>query len=163
MTTRVNYTPEEWKMLCTAPLSVGGTIAAASPSGIVGTFKEGMSIVNGMLNAAHRHPGSQLIQDVAPLGIDRGQIDALTNTARGMLRQSQSSDAQTIEICRQVANLLQVKTTPAEADEYKRWLIEIGQEVATAANEKTNPGVAISKEEDQTLQKVASALGISGR
>jgi hypothetical protein len=163
MTTRVNYTSEEWKMLCTAPLSVGGTVAAASRSGLVGTFKEGLAIVNGMLNAAHRHPGSQLIQDVAPMGIDRGQIDALTNTARGMLRQSQANDTQTVEICRQVANLLQVKTTPTEADEYKRWLIEIGQEVAKAANEGANTGVAISKEEDQTLQRVAGALGVSGR
>ena len=121
MTTRVNYTTDEWKMLYTAPLSVGGTVATASRSGLVGTLKEGLAIVNGMVNAAHRHPGSQLIQDVAQMGTDRGQIDVLTNTVRGILRQSQASDAQTIDLCRQVANLLQVKTTPAEADEYKRW------------------------------------------
>ena len=163
MTTHINYTAEEWKTLCTAPLAVGGAVAAASPSGLIGTFKEGMAIVNGMLNAANRHPGSQLIQAVAPAGINREQIDALTNTARSMLRQSQANDSQTMEICRQAASLLQAKS-PAEADEYKRWLMEIGQGVANAANEETNPlsgGGAISKEEDQILHKVANALGLS--
>jgi hypothetical protein len=167
MTAHTSYTSEEWKILCAAPLSVGGAVSAASPSGVVGTFKEGMAIVNGMLNAAHNHPGNQLIQDVAPIGLNREQIDSLTNTARGMLRQSQADNAQAMEICHQVATVLQHKSNPAEAEEYKRWLMEIGQDVASSANEGANVlnmgGTAVSKEEAQTLHNVADALGLPNR
>lgn len=167
MTTHTNYTSEEWKILCTAPLSVGGAVATASPSGVVGTVKEGMAIVNGMLNAAHQHPGNRLIQDVAPMGINRKQIDALTNTARSMLRQTQADATQTMDICRQAVSVLQSKSNPAEADEYKLWLMEIGEVVADAANEGTNilnmGGTAISKEESQMLHQLATALGLPDR
>jgi len=163
MTSQSNYTTEEWNLICKAPLSVGGAIAAASASGVVGTLKEGMAITNGMRNAAQHHLSNQLIQEVVPKGISREQIDSWANTARGMLNQSSAASTKKmgIETCRQVSNLLRTKSDPREAEEYKRWLLEIGKQVAESANEAANVGgVAVSQEEAQTLNEIASALGM---
>lgn len=166
MTSQSNFTTEEWNLLCKAPLSVGGAVAAAAPSGVVGTIKEGMAIINSVLNAAQQHTGNQLIQDVVPKGVNREQIDSWANTARGMLQQSSASTTKTmgLDMCRQVSNLLQTKGTPQEAEEYKRWLLEIGKQVAESANEGANimnvGGVAVSPAEKQTLNEIASALGM---
>ncbi|GHO58877.1 hypothetical protein [Ktedonobacter robiniae] len=166
MTSRSDFTAEEWKLICHAPLSVGGAVAAASPSGLVGSIKEGTTIVNSMRQAADRHRDSQLVQDIMPKGIGRDQIESWTNTARSALSQSNAQRLrdQSIEECRQVSSILQTKGTPQEAQSFKLWLLEVGQDVANAATEKGNiAGQNISPQETQVLHDVANALNIPER
>ena len=43
MTTKADYTPEEWEQLLEAPMSIAMYIAVASPS-VFGSMKEAMSV-----------------------------------------------------------------------------------------------------------------------
>lgn len=164
MTSRSNFTQEEWKLICHAPLSVGGAVAAASPGGLGDTIKESLAIVNSMRQAAERHPDSQLIQEIMPKGVGREQLETWANTARSLLQPSEAARTRTqsVEECRQVANVLQNKGTPQEAQSFKLWLLEVGRDVANAAMERGNTN-AISNQEAQVLRDVASALGVPER
>jgi hypothetical protein len=162
MSSKINYTSDEWKVICDAPLAVGGAVAAAAPSGVVGAVKEGVALVNAMLKAAQRHPNNQLIQEVVPKGMSREQIDVWTKVARTVMQQSQTApliDAAVVS-CQKVAMILQSNAGPQEADEFKRWLLEISEDVANAAKEGGKMGVNISPQEAEVLSMLSSALGV---
>lgn len=162
MTSKSNYTADEWKVLSDAPLVVGGAVAVAAPSGVVGTIKEGMAIINSMTHAAQHHPNNRLIQEVVPKGVSREQIDLWVNVVRTMMQQSKPErmKAAAIETSQKVAMILYSKADPQEADEFKRWLLEMGENVASAANEGRNVGVNVSPQEAELLSQIASALGV---
>jgi hypothetical protein len=163
MTSKADFTADEWKVLSDAPLSVGGAVAAATPSGLVETIKEGMAIINGMKSTAQRHPNNQLIQEVVPQAVGRERVDVWVNTARGLLRQSETARVTTagVETCQKVAMILGSKGDPQETDEFKRWLLEIGGEAAQAAKESNNVSGNVSPEEAQILSTMASTLGVT--
>lgn len=163
MTSKINYTADEWKVICDAPLAVGGAVAAAAPSGIVGAVKEGIALIDSMMRAAQHHPNNQLIQEVAPKGMSREQIDMWTKVARTMMQQSQTAllmDAGVVT-SQKVAMILQGKADPLEADEFKRWLLEVGEDVANAAREGGSVGTNVSPQEAQILSMMSSALGVT--
>jgi hypothetical protein len=162
MTSRINYTPDEWKVISDAPLAVGGAVAAAAPGGIIESVKEGIALINCMMRAAKRHPNNQLIQEVVPKGMSREQIDMWTQVARTMMQQSQTAplmDAGVVT-AQKVAMILQSKADPQEADEFKRWLLEVGEDVANAAKEGGSVGTSVTPQEAQILSLVSSALGV---
>jgi hypothetical protein len=163
MTSRNNYTEDEWKVLSDAPLVVGGAVLAVAPSGVVGTIKEGMAIVNGMTHAAQRYPNNQLIQELVPKGVSREQIDMWVEVVRTMMLRAEpeSLKAAGTQVCQKVAMILHSKADPQEADEFKRWLLEIGENVANAANENRNVGVSVSPQEAEVLSLMSSALGVT--
>ncbi|MBE3561683.1 MAG: hypothetical protein IMW89_21050 [Ktedonobacteraceae bacterium] len=166
MTTRPQFTADEWKTLTEAPVYVGSAVAAAAPSGLIGTIKEGISVVNSMLNTAKQYPDNTLIQEVAPKGVGREQIESWANMARGLMQQSEAERLKTmgVEACRKVTAVLQTKGTPQESEGYKRWLLQIGQGVASAAKEESQVpntgGGAVSLQEAQLLREMASMLGV---
>jgi len=160
MTSKINYLPDEWKVLTDAPLAVGGAIAASAPSGVLATFKEGIALVDSMMRAAHRHPHNQLIQEVAPKGMSREQIEMWTNVARTMMQQPASLMDTGVITCQKVAMILQSKADPQEADEFKRWLLEVGEDVANAVREDSKAATNIAPQEAQMLSTLSSALGV---
>jgi hypothetical protein len=166
MTQQANYTPNEWQVLNNAPLYAAGAVAASASSGFVGTVKEGAAIVNGMMRAANKHPNNQLIREIAPSGIDTSQMDSWAHTVQNLVKgESESTRVKTegLNLCRQAAQILQMKAPPQEAEDYKHWILEIGEEVANAANEGGNffnvGGTRLSQQESQMLRDIASALG----
>lgn len=169
MSAMMNFTPEEWKVLSEAPLSVGGAVAAASPSGVVGTIKEGVAIVNSMLTAAQHHPNNHIIQQIVPKKVTREQLDSWSRTARGMMQQSESERLTTagVQSCQQVAQVFHYKGDPQETNDFKQWLLEIGENVAKAAKEENNTvprlgSANVSANEFQILNTMYSALEIPG-
>lgn len=161
MTSKINYTPDEWKVLSDAPLAVGGAVAAASPGGIAGAVKEGAALVDAMKRATQHHPHNQLIQEVAPKGMSREQIDMRTKVARAMMQQTALLMDDGVLTCQKVAMILQSKADPQEADEFKRWLLEVGEDVANAAREESNMRTNITPQETQILSTMSSALGVT--
>ncbi len=161
MTTQANFTPNEWKILKDAPVLVGEAVAAVSPSGVMGTLKEGAAIATGVMNSARQHPGNQLVQDVAPRGIDAKQAIAWAQSALGVMRGSDAENIkrQGLDACRQVSQILAQKSPPQEANDYKHWLLEVGEGVARAAKERGNEPV--SPEEERALDEMSAVLNVA--
>ena len=68
-----------------------------------------------------------------------------------------------IEGCRQAAAVVLSKS-PAEADEYKKWLVSIATRAAGASKEGGFlgfGGTVVSEAESSAISELASALGVS--
>ena len=119
MTTKADYTAEEWELIMRAPFMAAMAVVAASPSGPIGFVKE-MFAVGGALQAV-THEGSPntlvgaLVADVTaghrPAAPTESPQDGPGATARGL------------QACRDVAALLARKTPGPEAEGFKRWLL----------------------------------------
>lgn len=161
MSTKADYSAEEWRLFLKGPLMVGLAVVAASPSGPLGVLRE-MLAVGKLVAETRAQPGaSELLRTlVSELSAPdaRGQVDAAE--VRGLA--SEQLRAHAIGACRTLAALIDRKATPAEAGELKQWLVGIAQRTARAAKEGGFlgfGGVKVSESETTAIRDVARALG----
>jgi MoxR-like ATPase len=162
MTTKRDFSSEEWRRILAAPMVAGAAITAADPSGLWGLMKEGMAGGWALLEAkqhAGAHPLASAIAEDFATGDARAQArEHLQTTFKG----AGSSDVKTraIDELRSVASLLRRKS-PAEAEAFTEWLQEVALKVAEAAKEGGIlgvGGVAVSDAERATVAEMATAL-----
>ncbi len=162
MTSQADYTPEEWWLLKETPFLVGAAVMFSAYSGIGGTMREIVANAHSIVNAAQLFPDNELINGLVTPddGPDYGPAPAETGDADKRARQEHAKkDA--LEMCRQVADLLDRKSTADEAHEYKQWVMAIGGDVASAAEEGGILGIGkkkVSEPEIKTLSEIAAAL-----
>jgi hypothetical protein len=162
VTSQADYTPEEWWLLKETPLRVGAAVMVAAPSGTIGTMHEMVANAHSFVNAAQLFPNNELI--VALVTPDDGDAytpePEETNDADRHAREERvMTDA--IAKCKQVADLLDRKSDSGEAHEYKQWVMAIGGDVASAAEEGGILGIGrkkVSEPEIKMLTEVAEAL-----
>jgi hypothetical protein len=158
MTTKADYTPEEWTLLMQAPMLTAMNVIAASPSGPIGVVQEMMAVTKAALDAVEKASGNELITAVATeFKATKGE------TAKPEGLKAEELKARSLETSRQVAALLAQKSTPEEAAAFKQWLMETAQHVAAAAKEggfMGMGGTAVTEAETAALKEVAEALGV---
>jgi hypothetical protein len=162
MSTKADYSAEEWRLVLKGPLMAGLAVVAASPSGPLGVLRE-MFAVGKLVAETRGQPGaSELLRTlVSELSAPdaRGQVDAAE--VRGLAPEELRSHA--LETCRTLAALIDRKATPAEAGEVKQWLVGIAQRTAQAAKEGGFLGIGgarVSEPETAAIREVARALGV---
>ncbi|MFN8498178.1 MAG: hypothetical protein U0641_10005 [Anaerolineae bacterium] len=160
MAVQENFTPEEWKMLLQAPMTVGLAVSASSPSGPIGVSKESYAIAKalaavkqaGSSNALVQAVAEQLVQDhnaAKPEDIKGKTPAEVVGQAAGLLGQM----SQTLS-----------EKGGADAQGFKEWLIGIAAAVAHAAKENTSfgfGGVEVSDAEKAAVAQLAGALGVA--
>jgi hypothetical protein len=163
MSTKIDYSAEEWKLCLKAPLMAGLAVVAASPSGPLGVLREVFAV--GKLVAETRtQVGSNellraLVSELASPDA-RGQVDAAE--LRGLAPEQLKAHA--LEACRTFSALVDRKATREEAEGVKRWLVGIAQRTAEAAKEGGFLGLGgtrVSEAETGAIREVSSALGIA--
>lgn len=164
MTTRADYTDEEWETLKQAPVQVGVAVMAASPGGLLHTVEEYSALLDAIGKGVPSDT-NELVRALAAEAEAR-ELDWAEEHAGAMDQQVNrgTMQAEALESCQRAAAILAAKTSDAEAEGYKRWLLLVGQHVAEAAKEGGVLGIGgrlVSREEDATLNQVAAALGIS--
>ena len=138
MTTKADYTAEEWEVLLRAPVVVGLAVVAASPSGPIG-----------------------VVQEMSAIGRILGEEPQGAETPAQSLEELKAHALQT---CREVSALLARKAPASEADSVKRWLLTVARRVAEAAKEGGVlgiGGVRVSAAEQATLAEVAAVLEVA--
>jgi|APFre7841882724_1041349.scaffolds.fasta_scaffold06416_2 hypothetical protein len=159
MTTKADFTPEEWKTIFTAAPMAGLAITAASPSGPFGVIKEMFAVghtIGETLQKGSQNPLiSALIADMKARGTkpDRPQN----------INSPQDAENAALDNLRKVSEILATKAPGPEGDEFKRWIVGIAKNVAEASNEGGFlgfGGTKVSDAEKAALQKVAQALGV---
>src|SRR4030095_6442718 len=118
---------------------------------------EAMTVVNAVIQTA-TGTSNELIRSVAE-AIKAGGGRPDTSEIR-----SDPANARTllIERCKKAAALVQQKS-PAEADEYKRWLVSLARKNAEAGHDRSFLGIgwtAGRDAEDAALREIATALGV---
>jgi len=101
MSTKADYTQEEWEMLVKSPLMAAMAVVAASPSGPIGALKEMFAVSKGMLEGAEGTTNPLIGALVAD--VKAGARPAMPTERPHDLAQLKS---QALGACRDVAALL---------------------------------------------------------
>ena len=157
MTTKADYTDEEWAVLCRAPLAAGLAVSYADPGGPIDFAKETMAA----LRAARTPPSDQpLLVAVSKDGLRYAQQhraleepDLKAATARQRV----------VDELTRTNEILSAKATPEEAKSFRAWLIQAAQDTANAAKEGGFFGIGaslVSEREDAMLAQLREVLGV---
>jgi hypothetical protein len=160
MTTKADYTPEEWDLLKKAPLMMAAAVIVSDLSGSVGVAKEFLSMAQAVEETGQQGDVNELI---AALVADLQAPQAAQSDASEEPLDLSEAREKALAESREVAALLAQKTTSAEADGFKRWMLSIAKRVSEAAREGGVLGIGsklVSEKETTMLREIAAALGI---
>jgi hypothetical protein len=133
MTTKTDFTEEEWARLGRAPLVAGMAISLADPGGPIEAIKESSAAIRTVLEAAQGGGHGEFVQalaaDVAAKAKER------QNPMAGFKPKGAQAREEILDELRAVNALLLEKTTPEEAAQFREWLKSAAQRAALAAKE----------------------------
>ena len=144
MTSKSDFTTEEWDLILEAPPSAGAIVVFAQRGG---TFRETIAMAKAYAEARKQHGNSELLDDIVAAKPERDHthyhsFDELKQAALQHLRDSVA--------------LLQKKATPEEVDEYRKFIVTLSQKVAAAHREH---GHDVSDAEQGAINDITQALG----
>lgn len=158
MSTKADFSAEEWDLLRTSPMMASILVVSASPSGPVGLVQESAA-TSKMILEAGATAQTPLLKS---LGEDmRASMSIPKPPAGATVTAIQDAAA---EILRRTSELLSQKATPEEATEVKQWLARIAQGTAEATKEGGFlgfGGTLVTEEEKAAMAKVSSTLGVA--
>jgi hypothetical protein len=156
MTSKQDFTDEEWTRIRRAPLVAGVAISLADPGGPIEVAKETMA----SLRAATLPPSQEELLAAVAL-----EVQALAQQRQNPLGDFRPTSGQhVVEELGAVNELVTAKASPQEAEAFRRWLVAAGQAAADAAKEGGFMGFGaeqVSAGEQQMLDRVRGALGMT--
>ena len=159
MTTKSDFSEEDWSRIVRAPLVAGLAISLADPGGPIEVAKETMATVRSATNPPSRE---QLVAEVA-LDI-QAEVQQKRNPLKGYRPSSQEaapSGEQVLVELRAVRAIVAARATPDETAAFGRWLVATAQAAANAAKEGGFLGFGaeqVSKGEQAMLDQVRAAV-----
>jgi hypothetical protein len=158
------FTADEWALLRMAPTLVTGGMAAADPSGLIGSAREAAAGAQGMAEAYKAQSGLELF---AALAADRtvpGTPDPALLGEGTVDQQLQNFKNAVLERVKAAVDLVTRKGSAAEAEAYKTMLVSVADKVANASMEGGFlgfGGVRVSDKERAFMAELKKAAGIS--
>ena len=158
MASKADFTPEEWKTIVAAAPMVGLAVTCASPNGPLGVLKEMLSMGMAMAEMLQKGSSNPLIADLAA---DLKARKTRPEPPEGIKDAEQAKELALRHI-KAVNDLIEKKIAGPEADDFKKWLLNIGRRVAEASNEGGIFGFGgkqVSDAEKNVLRQIAFAHG----
>jgi hypothetical protein len=159
MTSKADFTDEEWTRLGRAPIVAGMAISLADPGGPIEALKETSASLKTVLEAAQTGGRGELVDAVAKDVAEKAQH---RENPLGDFKPKGAMAGETVlEELRAVNALLNEKATPEEAEAFRNWLVEAAQRAADAAKEGGFMGFhaeRVSAGEQQMLDKLREVL-----
>jgi transcription antitermination factor NusG len=156
MTSKQDFTDEEWARIRRAPLVAGVAISLADPGGPIELAKETMAT----LRSATLPPSQEEL--LASVALD---VQAMTQHKQNPLGDFKPGGGpQVLEELKAVNQLVTAKATPQEVEAFRGWLLAAAQAAADAGKEGGFLGFGaqrVSAGEQQMLDQVRAALGMS--
>jgi hypothetical protein len=163
MTSRADFTEEEWQRLGRAPLVAALAISVSDPGGPIDALKESGAALRTVLEAAREGSFGEFVQSVA------GDVAARTqrreNPLTGFTPDRHQAREQILDELRSVYALLVQKASPHEVDDYREWIRMASQRAALAAKEGGFLGIGgqqVSEREQQMLETLGEIFGVPG-
>ena len=144
MTSKSDFTAEEWQLILEAPPSAGMIVVTAQRGG---SFRETIAMAKAYVDARQQHGQSELLDEIVAAKPERDHShyhspDELKQHGLQHLRDSVA--------------LLEGKATPDEVDEYRRFIVTLAHKVAAAHREH---GQDVSDSEQRAIDEITAALG----
>ena len=162
MTEGAALTLEERALLSSTASMVGHAVLIANPDVPRRVRKKVKALREAYSSTSRRFPSNHLVQESVSEAERSSKEEA---RFRSLRKEREEYLAKTLEACRKVSKLLAVKASLAEGEEFKQWLLDIGEAVGEAVVSGEFLGIGLerySEEEIYTLKAVAMALGVSG-
>ncbi|MEO6462866.1 MAG: hypothetical protein ABIP29_07300 [Candidatus Eisenbacteria bacterium] len=160
MSTKTDYTDEEWTLLLKTPALAGIAVVTVSPSGPIGVFKELSSMGKWILGAGENAPAGTLVAVIVE------DIRAIAERKQPAPPDEKIPPAElktrVLANLKQAVEILSAKATPTETEAYKQWILDVAANIAKAAKEGTVfgfGGTLVSDAERGVLREIAEALG----
>jgi transcription antitermination factor NusG len=156
MTSRQDFTDEEWTRIRRAPLVAGFAISIADPGGPIELTKETMA----SLRSATLPPSREEL--LAAVALD---VQAMAQQKQNPLGNFKPTNGQVVlDELRAVNEIVTAKATPQEVEAFRGWLVATAQAAADAAKEGGFMGFGaeqVSAGEQQMLAQLRAALGLT--
>lgn len=155
MTNRLNYLHDEWLTLARAPLAAMTVVMGAGQTSAVQIAKELVAIQQAIRTTREATGGAELIQTLI--------VETEAQAAEHFQRESETlqfarAQERALASCREAAAILAAKAPPAEATEYRRWVLWLAASVAQGASEGQGSVSRISPDEEALLSELGAAL-----
>ena len=143
MTSKTDFTAEEWQLILEAPPSAGMIVVTAQRGG---SFRETIAMAKSYVEARKQHGKSQLLDEIVAAKPERDHThyhsaDELRDHGLQHLRDSVA--------------LLESKATSEEVDEYRSFIVTLSHEVAAAHREHDQE---VSESEQKAINDITEAL-----
>jgi hypothetical protein len=162
VTTKSDFSEEDWSRIVRAPLVAGLAISLADPGGPIESAKEAMATVKSATNPPSRE---QLVAEVA-LDI-QAEVQQKRNPLKGYRPSSQGtapSGEQVLLELSAVQAIVAAQSTPDETAAFGQWLVATAQAAANAAKEGGFLGFGaeqVSRGEQAMLDQVRAAVSLA--
>jgi hypothetical protein len=141
MTTKSDFSAEEWLLILEAPPSAGMIVVTAQRGG---SFRESIAIAKAYVEARRQHGESDLLDEIVAAKPERDHYHSPEELKQAGLQHLRDSVA-----------VLERKSTPAEVDEYRQFIVTLAHKVAAAHREH---GVEVSESEQAAIDDITTAL-----
>ena len=156
MTSKQDFTDEEWVRIRRAPLVAGVAISLADPGGPIEVAKESVAT----LRSATLPPSQEEL--LAAVALD---VQALAQQRQNPLGDFKPRGGQQVlEELREVNEIVTAKATPEEVEAFRGWLVAAARAAADAGKEGGFMGFGaerVSAGERQMLEQVRTAVGMA--
>jgi hypothetical protein len=160
MTSKANFTDEEWTRLKRAPFVAGMAISLADPGGPIEALRETSATLKTVLAAAEGGNHGELVSSIAreAAGDARQHKNPL-----GGFKPSKGATAgvEILDELRDVNRIVSEKASPEDAAGVRAWLLDTAHAAANAAKEGGFMGFhaeRVSEGEQRMLDSVGEAL-----
>lgn len=161
MTTKSDYTPEEWQKLTQMPALVGLAVILTEDSGRRGRKEELATLASAAHQIAADFADNELVQAVLPEAAAATESDEVKRYAK----EKQTGKALEVALAwsKELNGALAAHAPFTEADGYKRFVLKTGLEVANASADAEFLGIGgatVSRGERKTLLALVEALNV---
>ena len=162
MTSKADFTPEEWTTLRTAPAFVGSAMMAASPDGFLSSVREAFSMGSSSFATLRSHENIPLLKEIMT---DKDKLiddmKAKLGTGGDAAARRTMLHAEAIASVKQAIAILMQKGTPEDVKAYRAWIAAVAEGVANAASSGGFLGFGgekVSEAEKTFLGEVSAAM-----
>jgi hypothetical protein len=159
MTSKTDFSEDEWTRLKRAPFVAGMAISLADPGGPIELVKETAATLKTVRDAGESGGRGELVDAVAQEVV--GEARERKNPLHDFKPKGALAGQQILEELTEVNRIVSAKAAPEEADAYRDWLRAAAQEAANAAKEGGFMGFRaerVSEGEQRMLDKLGEVL-----
>jgi len=159
MTSKTDFSEDEWTRLKRAPFVAGMAISLADPGGPIEVVKETAATLKTVRDASESGGRGELVDAVAQEVV--GEARERKNPLHDFKPKGALAGQQILEELTEVNRIVSAKAAPEEADAYRDWLRAAAQEAANAAKEGGFMGFhaeRVSEGEQRMLDKLGEVL-----
>jgi hypothetical protein len=146
MTTKSDFTAEEWKLVLEGPPSAGMIVVTAQRGG---SWRETIAMAKSYVEARQQHGKSELLDDIVAAKPERD------HTHYHSLEELKTHG---LQLLRDAVALLATKASVEEVGEYRQFILTLSEHVAAAHREH---GVEVSEAEQAAINDITAALGVA--